>query len=103
MKKTPKVVPMQRPRAAAATGGDKFVRVRNMRDDGFVEFDFSIGDPTLYVELILPSTAFNEFCNANGVTFLDDDQADAIDRDRRKWREGYISQEGEEVQDEDAP
>lgn len=94
---------MKRTKAVSSMGGDKFVKVRKMRDDGFVEFDFSIGDPTLYVELILPSTAFNEFCNANAVQFLDDDQADAIDRDRRKWRDGYISQEGEEVQDEDAP
>lgn len=49
----------------------KFVRVTELRSDGFVEFDFSIGEPGLFVEMILPATAFDEFCAVNEVAFLD--------------------------------
>ena len=34
--------------------------------DGFVEFDFAIGDPARYVELILPEPAFQEFAKQHG-------------------------------------
>lgn len=47
-----------------------FVRLRKVRGDGFVEFDFAIGEPDLSVELIMPSAAFHEFCRANRVTHI---------------------------------
>ncbi|MCB9394247.1 MAG: phenol hydroxylase subunit [Ilumatobacteraceae bacterium] len=40
----------------------RFVRVVERRPDGFVEFHFSIGDPSLFVEMLLSETAFDEFC-----------------------------------------
>ena len=46
----------------------RFVRVRQVRADGLVEFDFAVGEPNLSVELILPLAAFHEFCSANQVT-----------------------------------
>jgi len=49
----------------------KFVRVVELRPDGFVEFEFAVGEPELYVEMVLPPTAFDDFCAANRVTFLD--------------------------------
>lgn len=49
----------------------KYVRVCARRDDGFVEFEFAIGDPELCVELILPSEGFHEFCLANEVIVLE--------------------------------
>lgn len=36
-----------------------------------IEFEFAIGEPELFVELIMPSHAFAEFCAANQVTVLD--------------------------------
>lgn len=72
------------------TQQQRYVRVTDSREDGFVEFDFSLGDPDLYVELILPRPAFEEFCRANAVAFLSDAQAAALDADRRKWREGGL-------------
>jgi len=45
----------------------RFVRLRQVRADGFVEFDFAVGEPDLSVELILPLAAFHEFCSANHV------------------------------------
>lgn len=50
--------------------GKKYVRVSQVRTDGMVEFDFSIGTPELYVELMLPLNAFSEFCETNGVIVL---------------------------------
>ena len=49
----------------------KFVRVLEARQDGLIEFEFAIGEPELFVELIMPAHAFVEFCEANRVTVLD--------------------------------
>lgn len=48
----------------------RFVRVTQVRPDGFVEFDFAIGEPELFVELILSEQAYAEFCAANDVVVL---------------------------------
>lgn len=40
----------------------KFVRVKEVRPDGFVCFEFSIGWPELFVDLMLPQAAFDDFC-----------------------------------------
>jgi phenol hydroxylase P0 protein len=50
-----------------------FVRLLRRRPDGFVEFVFSIEDPELGVELILPAAAFTQFCAENQVRFLTED------------------------------
>lgn len=49
----------------------KYVRVLETRPNGMVEFEFAIGEPEIFVELIMPRKAFEEFCKSNGVTFLD--------------------------------
>ena len=49
----------------------KFVRLVERRDDGLVEFEFSIGEPELFVEMLLPASAYEEFCRINQVTVLD--------------------------------
>ena len=66
-----------------------YVRERNTRADGFVEFDFAIGDPELSVDLILPIHAFKEFCETNRVTFLTAEQGERIDAEHAKWRLGH--------------
>jgi phenol hydroxylase P0 protein len=43
----------------------RYVRLTQVRADGFVEFEFAIGDPELAVELILPADAYREFCRDN--------------------------------------
>jgi len=50
---------------------NKFVRVIELRKDGFVEFEFAIGEPELFCEMIMPASAFDEFCQINRVLFLD--------------------------------
>ena len=47
-----------------------FVRVVERRPDGFVEFRFSIGDPALFVEMLLTEAAFDEFRTTNHAELL---------------------------------
>ena len=48
----------------------RWVRVTGERGNGFIEFDFAIGEPDLCVEMILTPEAFAEFCAANRVQVL---------------------------------
>ena len=68
--------------------GDVFIRVTGTRLEKFVEFDFSINDETLTVELVMPMGAFREFCDfyqASVVTV--DDQAEKA-FEKLQWRSG---------------
>lgn len=65
-----------------------YVRLRERRPDGYVDFDFAIGDPALAVELTLPADAYEAFCREHRVRHLTPAQADAIDVERTKWQYG---------------
>ncbi|QID19663.1 phenol hydroxylase [Nitrogeniibacter mangrovi] len=67
----------------------KYVRVRELRPDRFVEFDFAIGEPDIYVEMILHADAFDDFCALNQVTFLTD--APSASGDQQQWRLSEVS------------
>lgn len=54
----------------AVDANRKFVRVAEVRKDGFVAFDFAIGEPEYFAELLLPSEAFADFCRENRVIEL---------------------------------
>ena len=56
----------------------KYIRVTGDLNAKFVEFDFAIHDPTLYVELVLPQDAFQKFCQTNEV----------VEMEEEKWRYG---------------
>lgn len=66
----------------------RYVRVTGVRNKRFVEFDFSIGDPTLFVELVLPFEQFRRFCLQQKVQELTPEQQAQVDYDRLKWRYG---------------
>lgn len=59
----------------------KFVRVMDVRENGMVEFEFSVGEPEMAVELIMPTPAFEEFCRNNQVVFIGEEVLVAADRD----------------------
>lgn len=40
----------------------KFIRIVNARDNGFVEFEFAMGEPRLFVEMLMHQTEFEQFC-----------------------------------------
>jgi len=66
----------------------RYARVRRIVNEKFVEFDFAIGDPSLYVELVLSVSAFEDFCRDNNVQMMTEEQAAAVDADMVKWRYG---------------
>ncbi|MDL0431851.1 phenol hydroxylase subunit [Marinobacter sp. TBZ242] len=66
----------------------RYIRVRSGPEDRFVEFDFAIGYPELFVELVLPRDAFDIFCRHNKVIHMDSDMIREIDADMVKWRFG---------------
>jgi phenol hydroxylase P0 protein len=70
----------------------RYVYITSRDRPGFVEFNFSIGDPSLYLEMILPVEAFNDFCKSNQVTFLTNEQAEAVAQQQDKWRYGQADQ-----------
>ena len=43
----------------------RFVRLTRERPDGFVEFDFAVGEPELFVEMVLTRPAYEEFRRRN--------------------------------------
>ncbi len=78
------VVPFHPPGAAPAC----WVRLREERSDGFIEFDFSLGDPDLWVELILPRAAFDDFCVVQRARRVGAAEGARIDAEQAKWRYG---------------
>lgn len=66
----------------------KYIRVRSKPDARFVEFDFAIGEPSLFVELIMPPAVFKVFCTNNAVVHMTDEQMAEVDAELEKWRYG---------------
>lgn len=66
----------------------RWIRVRSEPGARFVEFDFAIGHPDLFVELVLPQAAFAQFCEHNRVVHMDEAMARQLDDDMVKWRFG---------------
>ena len=71
----------------------RFVRVTDRNHRGFVEFQFSIGDPSMYLEMTLPPPAFEEFCREHQVRVLSDEEGARVDAKERRWRFGDDEQE----------
>lgn len=72
-------------------GGDptrRFYRLRHVRDDGFIEFDFAIGSPELSVELILPHAAFEAFRQMPGMEVISDAEAARCERELNTYLYG---------------
>lgn len=64
----------------------RFVRVHGERTNGFVEFDFAVGEPEIFIEMILGREAFADFCAANRVEMLPARTAGAGESDDWGWR-----------------
>jgi len=50
----------------------RFVRVRGQRR-GWIEFEFAIGDPSIFIEMLLQPADFQAFCRAQAACVLDAD------------------------------
>ena len=70
----------------------RFIRVIDERADGFVEFEFAIGEPELYVELVMSNPAFKEFRQEQMAEMLpprpDEGPDFASDEFRVSWLKG---------------
>ena len=61
----------ERPIMTQSIGFDpakRFVRIVRARADGMVEFEFAVGEPQLFVEMLLPRFEFDQFCRDQQVT-----------------------------------
>lgn len=65
-----------------------FIHVTGTQRDKFIEFEFSVGDPELAVEMIMPVQAFEEFCHRHQVQHLTADEVCKLEYERMKWRFG---------------
>ena len=63
----------------------RFVRVCGTRTGVFIEFEFAIGEPEVFVEMLLSPAAFTEFCATNQVEMLPPRDPDAAPDDW-DWR-----------------
>ena len=45
----------------------KYVREVQQHDNGMVEFEFAVGEPGLFVEMVMPRREFEDFCAMHGV------------------------------------
>jgi phenol hydroxylase P0 protein len=84
----------------------RYVRVCEQRPDGFIEFEFAIGDPALCVELMLKEADFHEFCLTNDVIVLGQAEAGQGDWAARMNKASRLEREsGDETtkQPEEAP
>jgi phenol/toluene 2-monooxygenase (NADH) P0/A0 len=81
------------PLGSIAEDGVHYVRVTNYDHRGNVEFQYSISDPSLFLEMILPKTAFEEFCRARNARVLSEAEGQAVDKSERRWRTGDEQEE----------
>ncbi|KAI3603365.1 Phenol hydroxylase, assembly protein DmpK [Cupriavidus necator H850] len=57
------------------------------RDQHWVEFEFSLGDPALYVELVMRPEQFSAFCAAQRALTVSQQLGRELERERGKWSE----------------
>jgi len=60
-------IPLDLPRVDVSK---RSVRILRTRDNGFIEFEFSVGWPELMVELMLTKPDFEEFCQQQRAQIL---------------------------------
>lgn len=56
--------------ATPAAGWDvsrRYIRVVQEHGNGMVEFEFAVGEPGLFVEMVMPRAQFEDFCAQQGV------------------------------------
>ena len=70
----------------------RYVRVTERNDRGWVHFDFAVGTPDMFVELVLPEDAFEQFCETNNVTHMTEEQSRLVDEEIVRWRYGEEGQ-----------
>jgi phenol/toluene 2-monooxygenase (NADH) P0/A0 len=60
----------------------RWVRISRITSRGFVEFTFHVADEDLCTELIMPMSAFREFCQNNNARVVTDTVAEMVGAER---------------------
>ncbi len=63
----------------------KFVRIIQTHPGELVEFEFAVGEPELFVELLMPRPQFDEFCALHAVIPTQGRLAAAPNPDAQEW------------------
>lgn len=63
----------------------KFVRIIETHDNGLTAFEFAVGEPGLFVEMLMPQAPFEDFCALHGVTPTHGPLEDEIDPGAHEW------------------
>ena len=77
---------MTQPLLVAMDTSRRFVRQRGERANGFIEFDFAIGEPEVFIEMILDPEAFADFCAINQVEMLAPEAVGSAEQSDWDWR-----------------
>ena len=80
---------------------DKFVRIVDVHANGLVEFEFAVGEPGLFVELLMPQAAFDEFCVQHGVTPTRGRLPAPPDGDEQEWDWSLRAARAQQVRHDD--
>lgn len=66
----------------------RYVRVTERLASGVIAFDFAVGTPDMFVELMLPEDAFEAFCATNNAVHMTAEQSAEVDLEMEKYRYG---------------
>ncbi|MBP0639303.1 phenol hydroxylase subunit [Cupriavidus sp. AcVe19-6a] len=80
------ITPIVHPASPGSRRSQPYVRVTS-RGQQWVEFEFSLGDPALYVELVMRPEQFSAFCAAQCAITVSHQLGRALERERDKWSE----------------
>jgi phenol hydroxylase P0 protein len=64
----------------------RFVRFIEKRDDDFVLFEFAVGEPEIFAEMILKVEDYEIFCKEQGVVMIDQDTNPIDIENDFEWR-----------------
>lgn len=64
---------------------NKFVRIIDTHANGLIEFEFAVGEPGLFVEMLMGQAQFEDFCALHGVTPTQGPLQDETDPGAHEW------------------
>jgi len=64
----------------------RFVRFVEKREDGFVLFEFAVGEPEIFAEMILKEEDYVIFCKEQAVVMIDENSNPIDEGNDFEWR-----------------
>lgn len=76
--------PCTEPTAPELDMARRFVRVVGRKRPNFVEFEYAVAEPEIFIEMILEENAFQAFCEENAVIFMNE-AGECLDESDAQW------------------